>query len=76
MSLSIQAGAQRYEIRFQPVIVHGRTLAFPCDENGCVDLDTLGDRARNNYFYGRVAVGREYRAPTVVSVEEADAVDA
>jgi hypothetical protein len=65
MELGIHASARRYEIRFQP-IVEGRTLAFPCDENGHVDLDTLGDRARNNYFYARVVVGRKYQPPTIV----------
>lgn len=58
-----------YEIRFQPMNVHGRPLAFPCDTQGRVDLDTLGNRARNDYFYARVAAGREYRPPTVVAVE-------
>jgi len=60
----------RYEIRFQPVLVQGPTLTFPCDANGRVDLDTLGDRARNNYFYARGVTGRDYRPPKVVRVGE------
>ena len=68
MGSSIHTAHERYEIRFQPLAAEGRTLAFPCDTNGHVDLDALGDRARNNYFYARVVVGREYRPPTVIPV--------
>jgi hypothetical protein len=76
MGTGIRTFPHRYEIRFQPVMVQRHTLAFPCDEHGRVDLDTLGDRARNNYFYARVGVGRDYRPPTVVSVTKCEAVNA
>jgi len=66
-----RSSIRRYEVQYQPVFVRGRTLAFPCDANGRIDLDTLCDRARNNYFYARAVVGREYRPPTVVPLEEA-----
>ena len=54
-----------YEIRFRSIFQEGRGLAFPCDENGQVDLDVLSDRARANYLYARAVVGREYLAPAV-----------
>jgi hypothetical protein len=55
-----------YEIRYQPLSGHGPELAFPCDEQGRVELDALSDRARNNYLYARAVVGREYAAPAVL----------
>lgn len=43
----------------------GRAYAFPCDGSGRVDLDTLSEHARNNYFYARAMVGRELAMPAV-----------
>jgi hypothetical protein len=55
----------RYELRFRSLFDQGRALAFPCDERGRIDLDALSPRARNNYFYARTVVGREYFMPAV-----------
>ncbi len=33
---------------------------------GEVEFDALSERARENYVYARVVVGREYAAPAVV----------
>ena len=54
-----------YEIRFQSLFHEGRALCFPCDEAGHVEMDTLSERARANYFYARAVVGREYASPCV-----------
>jgi hypothetical protein len=54
-----------YEIRFQSLFNEGRALCFPCDEQGHVALDSLSDRARDNYFYARAVVGREFAYPSV-----------
>lgn len=54
-----------YELRFQSLFDEGRGLSFPCDARGQVDLDSLSDRARNNYFYARAVVGREFSTPAV-----------
>ncbi|HEY9237972.1 MAG TPA: hypothetical protein VIP10_03945 [Burkholderiaceae bacterium] len=54
-----------YEIRFQSLFHEGRALSFPCDEQGQVALDTLSDRARDNYLYARAVIGREYAYPMV-----------
>ncbi|KQU80754.1 MULTISPECIES: hypothetical protein [unclassified Rhizobacter] len=56
----------RYEIRFQSLFNEGRALAFPCDADGHVQMDTLSDRARTNYLYARAVVGREYATPAVM----------
>ena len=40
------------------------------DEHGQVALDALSERARRNYFYARVVVGREYAAPAVVRTDD------
>lgn len=55
-----------YELRFQSLFHEGRALTFPCDAGGHVPLDTLSDRARENYFYARAVVGREYAVPAVL----------
>jgi hypothetical protein len=54
-----------YEIRFQSLFNEGRALSFPCDAEGHVVLDSLSDRARDNYLYARAVVGREYAFPCV-----------
>jgi hypothetical protein len=54
-----------YEIRFQSLFKEGRALCFPCDEQGQVAMDSLTDRARDNYLYARAVVGREYAHPMV-----------
>ncbi len=43
----------------------GRALAFPCDAEGRVDVDSLSERARANYLQARAMVGRDYREPVV-----------
>lgn len=59
------ANAGVYELRFESLFRPGRGLAFPCDERGCVELDTLSERARCNYLYARAVVGREFATPAV-----------
>lgn len=54
-----------HELRFQSLFHDGRALAFPCDAQGHVDMDTLTDRARHNYLYARTVVGREFATPAV-----------
>ena len=55
-----------FELRFQSLFNQGRAMAFPCDAQGHVDLDTLSEAARENYFYARTVVGREYALPAVM----------
>jgi len=55
----------QYELRFRSLFDEGRGYAFPCDSGGRVDMDSLSDRARNNYFYARTVVGREFATPAV-----------
>lgn len=58
--------SSRYEIRFQSLYHEGRALCFPCDETGQVPLDSLSERARDNYLYARAVVGREFAYPAVI----------
>jgi hypothetical protein len=55
----------RYELRFHSLFPERRGYAFPCDAAGHVDMDTLSDRARNNYLYARIGTGRDFAAPAV-----------
>lgn len=54
-----------HEIRFQSLFQAGRSLCFPCDAKGDVSMDTLSERARENYLYARAVIGREYAYPFV-----------
>lgn len=57
-----------YELRFADMFHIGRGYAFPCDAQGHVVIDELGERARLNYFYARAMVGRELFAPVTCKV--------
>lgn len=54
-----------YELRFRSLFVEGRAFAFPCDAAGHVDMDSLTQRALNNYLYARSVIGREVAMPAV-----------
>ncbi len=54
-----------FRLCFRSLFDHGRGYAFPCDGEGCVDLNELSEQARNNYFYARAMVGRELSQPAV-----------
>lgn len=54
-----------YEMRFRSLFQEGRAYAFPCDAKGHVDIDSLSDSARTNYFYARTVIGRELSMPAV-----------
>ena len=57
-----------YELRFAGLFNVGRGFAFPCDAQGRVEIDELGERARLNYFYARAMVGRELCAPVTCQI--------
>jgi hypothetical protein len=54
-----------FELRFQSLFNEGRALAFPCDAAGHVDLDSLSERARCNYYFARTVIGRDFAMPAV-----------
>jgi hypothetical protein len=54
-----------YELHFRSLFNEGRGYVFPCDAAGHVDMDTLSDRARNNYLYARAVIGYELSVPAV-----------
>ena len=57
----------KFELRFQSLFHSGRALIFPCDEHGSVFLDSLSERARENYLFARAVVGHEYANPVVLA---------
>jgi hypothetical protein len=58
----------RYELRFSSLSDDGRSYAFPCDAGGQVDMGALSERTRDNYFYARAFIGREFSVPSVALV--------
>jgi hypothetical protein len=59
----------RYELRFSSLISGGKNFAFPCDAQGHVEISALSERSRNNYFYARTVIGREFSAPCLALME-------
>jgi hypothetical protein len=57
-----------FELRFQSLFDEGRGYAFDCDAEGHVDIDTLSEQARLNYFYARAVIGLEVAMPAVRAV--------
>ena len=52
-------------LHFEPLTVGDAGLDIPCDPQGRVGLDALGDKLRNDYFFARTLIGRLFAAPTV-----------
>lgn len=63
------AALATHQLRFQFLFATGRAFAFPCDATGAVDIDSLSDRARHNYFYARTFIGREFSVPAVLPAD-------
>lgn len=64
--LCMSAEALAYRLEFRSLFKPGHALAFPCDAAGNVDLDALSHAARNNYFFARTVIGRDFALPVVV----------
>ena len=65
-SNQLQAHRDAYELRFRSLFNEGRALAFPCDAAGHVDMDSMTEKALNNYLYARTVIGREFALPSVL----------
>jgi hypothetical protein len=55
----------RFEIRYVPLNGTWPLLTFPCDAKGSVPLDSLPEKARNDYFFARAVVGAAYAIPAI-----------
>ncbi|CAN7448602.1 hypothetical protein LJR084_003023 [Variovorax sp. LjRoot84] len=62
---SDQTTGPRYELRFRSLFQEGRGWAFPCDAAGHVDMDSMSERARNNYMFARALIGIDVAPPCV-----------
>jgi hypothetical protein len=60
------AASSDFAVWFRSLFHEGRGLMFPCDEAGHVDIDSLSERGRSNYFFARAALGREFATPQVI----------
>ena len=68
MAYSVSDGARtsQFVLRFKSLVDPGRALSFPCDADGHVDLDALGDQTLDRYLYARTVVGGQLSMPAVV----------
>ena len=57
------------ELRFVHRRNDRKSLAFPCDAAGRVDLDALDERRRNEYLFARALMGRDYAFPVMSSCD-------
>jgi hypothetical protein len=55
-----------FQIRFSSAFLYGRTVAFPCDAHGQVDMDRLSDEGLRDYLFARIMIRRECARPEVV----------
>ena len=60
------ASASTHYLLFAALFRSPRTLCFPCDAQGHVDMDGLSERALDNYLFARTTIGRDYKLPVVV----------
>lgn len=65
----VTATGARFELCYRGLFDPGRGFVFPCDAQGCVDLDRLSERALANYLFARATVGAELAAPVVLAVQ-------
>jgi hypothetical protein len=54
-----------FELRFDPLVEEQAPLSFPCDAQGCVDLDELCDRSRCDYMFAHTLIGRNFTLPVI-----------
>ncbi|MDG0854267.1 hypothetical protein EXH46_10815 [Pelomonas puraquae] len=52
-------------LHFEPLSPQAAGLDVPCDPQGRVWLDALGEQLRNDYFFARALIGRLFARPTV-----------
>jgi hypothetical protein len=64
-SLGDAAQAVTHLLHFEPLAGADAGLDIPCDPQGRVRLDGLGDRLRNDYFFARTLIGHLFAAPIV-----------
>jgi hypothetical protein len=57
---------EHFQLRFVSISNPGRALAFPCDADGIVDIQTLPERAVANFYKAQDLQGKDYLAPVVV----------
>jgi hypothetical protein len=60
-----EATGAEYALCFHSLLEDEHGLSFPCDAAGRVDMDTLSDKARDDYLYARTVVGRVFRPPAI-----------
>jgi hypothetical protein len=64
-SIVVALAPVHYELHYARLLGVGRSFVFPCDAAGNVEVDSLTERARENYLFARSAVGIEMSLPTV-----------
>lgn len=60
------SSTSKFQIRFRSLFLQDRTVAFPCDERGYVDMDRLSEASRHDYLFARIVTRLECLEPEVV----------
>ncbi|NML17262.1 hypothetical protein [Azohydromonas caseinilytica] len=61
----LQLDQSGYELCFESLREPRRVQAFPCDADGHVDMDELGETRLREYLYARAVIGKEFSLPSV-----------
>jgi hypothetical protein len=69
MFAPLSRGLESAKRRFVDREYELKSLAFPCDAAGRVNLDTLDERSRNEYLFARAMTGRDYAFPLMASCD-------
>ncbi len=59
-----------YYLKFQDLWNCGHALSFPCNDKGEVNLDEFSKRMKENYYFVRTMIGKQYSCPILVQVVE------
>lgn len=72
-SLSVGTVAKsRVELHFLPRSAKGRSLAFPCNAAGHVEINDLSEHERIDYFFARALRGRDFSCAIIAGAPAAD----
>lgn len=60
----------RIELRFLPRSGAGRSLAFPCNAAGHVEINGLSENERIDYLFARALRGRDFSCKIVAGIDD------
>ena len=66
---ALSASQAAFELRFRSLFNTGRSMSFPCDRTGAVNLQAMSPSCSAHYPRAQDLVGRDFATPVVVRVD-------